>query len=250
MRYLIDAARELGLDRIIDQVMGNYEKSVHGVVVDIHPVWYYHWFYHHFYGSDERMRHLSEYYFYERWREHHNDYFLSLPYSHITAPMKMDMGWRPKFWNDFTDKSNLLVRILLRPGSAPVEISYEGRLAILQVQTPLAYLSANQTTMLRPLEGGISIGHQSNSPGTLGGILVDRQSEPNRHYALTCGHVINNVGNNADQPSQKDNSMFGSIGNCVFAQSPVPRGATLCNRHSPNLNRTDIALIELDANIM
>ena len=246
MKYLLDAAREYGLDGITEQAMGN--PDVHGVIVDIHPFWLYCRYLNMSGLNEESLYRQFEYFRYFFRGDMH---LQSLP--HFFPPYSLtttnfDVYWRPAGWNDFIGKSNLIVKILLRPGSKPVEIKYEGQLNITQEHRPVAHLSANSKSPTTPLEGGTSVGYATDSPGTLGGILEDTQNST--RYGLTCGHVITGVGYDVDHPSQIDSTNYSSIGKSVLSECPAPNGGTRCNSFNTGvLNKMDIALVKLKTSI-
>jgi hypothetical protein len=244
MRNYIARARDYGLDEIVDRV--SEIKEVHGVIVDLDPIWFHAWYFHNQGLSDRVVR-----------------YIIDGPYGRYSIPFfenghfdgqimfavtPMDMSWRPDWWGAHYHMSNLIVKLLLRPGSKKLELQFKSALRIIQEIRPVPRLSASSTAVYTTLEGGISIGHATDAPGTLGGILHDPSS--GKRYALTCGHVIDAKGHDVDQPSRLDGSTYNTIGSCVLSKVPVPNGGIKCNRHNSSvLNTMDVALIELDKSV-
>lgn len=241
MRYLIDQANEYGLGQIIEQAMSRDE--VHGLIIDIHPFWLW------LKGNAQNALHFpfdSDYIYYLLSHGYCNFYLPSFwsTISNINANLQGDGG---KIWYRLMGKkSNLIAKILLRPGAKPIEINYDGGLSIIQEHRPVARLSSSKS-LCRPIEGGVSIGHLQDNPGTLGGVLTDSNGE---YYGLTCAHVINSVGHDVDQPSRLDSSSYSMIGSCVSCKTPSHNNGVKCNRYNTALlNDMDIAVIKLDANI-
>lgn len=242
MRYLIDQANEYGLRQIIEQAMSKDE--VHGIIIDIHPFWLW------LTGYSQKSLHFPfdfEYLYYLLRRGYNNCH--PTPYWSTTSDIigTTLQGNAGKIWNEFFEKkSKLIAKILLRPGAKPIEINYEGRLSIVQENRPVPRFSSSKS-MCRPVEGGVSIGHMQDNPGTLGGIVVDSQG---RYYGLTCAHVISGLGFDVDQPSRLDNSSYSSIGTCVLSKLPSYNNGVRCNIYNSGvLNEMDVALIELNSTI-
>lgn len=241
MRELIDQANEYGLGQIIEQAMSRTE--VHGIIIDIHPLWLW------LLSYSQNTIHLPF--------DANDLYYLlrrgygtcqATPYWNTTFNLNTSLrGDAREIWNHFVQKrSNLIAKVLLRPGAKPIEINYEGQLSVIQENRPVARLSSSKSVS-RPLQGGVSIGHKHDNPGTLGGILVDSVG---KYYGLTCGHVITTIGDDVDQPSQVDNSSYSTIGKCVFSKLPSFNNGVKCNIYNPAaLNDMDVALIELNSNI-
>lgn len=246
MRYLIDAAREYGLDQIVNQALEN--SHVHGIIVDVHPLWIHYWQKHLMQEDDQHLTDDDYYYRY------YLDRYGRLSYAHPGNPVyfntivPFELAWYPRFWNNIIKSTNLVVKILLRPGSNTIQLNYEGRLTVVQEHRPVPRMSANAKSIIRPPEGGVSIGYGMNPPGTLGGILNDPVT--NDVYGLTCGHVISSTGLSVTQPSLKDDSSASVIGQSVFSHCPVTSGGMLCNPANKTiLNEMDVSLIKLDSAI-
>ncbi|MCJ8208123.1 hypothetical protein MUY27_00290 [Mucilaginibacter sp. RS28] len=246
MKYLIDAARQYGLDEIADRALEN--PNVHGIIVDVHPLWLM-CYGHYLRGFSSGLWENELFEYALRRFSYYPDYNFLSTSDIFQTTVPFDLGWLPRGWDNFFNKSSgLLVRIQLRPGSKPVELgSANYRLSVVQEHSPVVQFSASAKQLLRPLEGGVSIGYASDPPGTLGGILKDTNGQC---YGLTCGHVIRNTGVIVDQPSSIDYSTPGSIGSCVYNCLPFPNNGNLCNpRNTTYLNDMDIALVELDPQI-
>jgi hypothetical protein len=231
MRYLIEAAEEYGLRNIVGQALE--QPQVHGIILDISPIWLRLWR-SKMRGDDIQGSDL-EWYYYQP--------------SVFYTTTSIDLSWCPAGWEKrFGSRNNLVVKILLRPGSAPIKLNTDSPLNIIQEHRPVPTLAVSASSLIRPLEGGTSIGHRSDPAGTLGGILTDRFSET--RYGITCGHVISAVQQSVDQPSQNDNINNSSIGRCLFSELPLPNNGTACNPYNRGvLNHMDLALIELDNSI-
>lgn len=254
MKYLLDAAREYGLDQITEQAL-EY-PNVHGVIVDLHPFWMKCYKRHlMFPNEDSDLRYwLDPRYWYDYIRHGvmppainsiwHDDYY---PYFQTTVPM--NIRWRPDHWKEFLgNRSNLVVRIQLLPGSPSIRFEQkDNRVTIMQEYSAIPQLSTSDRKQLRPLEGGVSIGHETTPAGTLGGILVDQKGE---RYGLTCGHVISKKDDTVDQPSRNEKKPSGSIGRCVYTILPKPNNGAKCNpQNRAVLNDLDIALIHLEPDL-
>lgn len=95
---------------------------------------------------------------------------------------------------------------------------------VVQRQRPLA-LTCAVTAKLRPLRGGSSIGHSSDDPLTLGGMLEDASN--GAIYGVTCWHGIRGM-LSADQPAQADGGRPSDcIGQVAYYQEPhvIPSGS-------------------------
>ena len=226
MRYLIEAANKYGLSQIAEQAAS--APQIHGIVIDIDPFWMEVYRYHlNNPGRSDDIRPAFRNFVY------------------FPAVVPMDLDWRATFMNDWGNYSNLLVRILLRPGSSPVEFKYEGPLRIVQEHQPVPRLAAHGIPQFRPLEGGLSLGSGTTSPGTLGGILTDSVG---KQYGLSCSHVV--PISTVDQPAAADHRSAASIGQVVFRIDPVSSlPGVLCNVYNQPVNEMDLALIELSAGI-
>lgn len=126
---------------------------------------------------------------------------------------------------------------------------------VIQRQRPLARTCA-VTARLRPLRGGSSVGHSSDDPLTLGGLLEDTST--GSIYGVTCWHGIRGQ-LSADQPAQADGGRPSDcIGQVSYYQEPhvVPAGSprTPAAIKKPRTSKfgvtttpanLDIALIEL-----
>ncbi len=237
MPYWIEAAEQYGLRDLTDQVSEN--PNVHGVLIDLHPLWLYYWKLYLERGYDDNSILDEELYFLRGPRIGIDFWSLSRQITYFNTTVPINLSWRPKRWDSMIQKSNFVVKILLKPGTERIDIKYEGQLTIWQEHRPVPHLAT--------IEGGISLGNAANPPGTLGGILVDHSAK--KHYGLSCGHVISK-GNTADHPSQKDSSTIISIGTCVLSHIPSPNNGILCNSHNPAvLNEIDIGLIEIDSKL-
>lgn len=243
MRYLIDQANEYGLPQIVEQAMSH--TAVHGVIIDIHPLWLkMNQLLQQGYPFDISLDMLDHYYYYARNTLHRwSDLYPLFTHQH---PNDEHISALEKFWRERYNRNSLLVKILLRPGTKQIKITYEGMMTVVQENRSVPKLAVNPKAMTRPLMGGLSIGHAVNLAGTLGGIL---ESDNGKRYGLTCGHVVDAVGLNVQQPSLHDGTPM-LIGHAVECKVPVPSNGVKCNAYNPLvLNQVDVSLIELDASI-
>lgn len=245
MNYLIDAANQYGLQNIAEQTANL--PQVHGIIVDIDPLWLSFYKLHLSFPGQNDISERAYYLFRDVSYYYGNqllntDFFQKVYFSSV---IPIDLQWYPDIWKERMTRSNLVVKILLRPGSKNPEIKYEGQLTLIQEHQPVPRLAAHGIPMFRPLEGGLSVGYSTDAPGTLGGILIDSGKQ---QYALTCGHVIQ--GAQADQPAQSDHHSAAGIGQVVFRRDPagLPPGAR-CNAYTGGSSEMDIALIKLDSGI-
>jgi len=257
MFYLINAAEEYGLKDLKPRILEN--KNVHGIIVDVHPLWLLAWNIHLNDPSDTLLKsgYFEDYYYHYLHRGlMHPDLFDSYSFFGanqfqpiINTVSPIDIFWRPKFWNNTGLKSNILIKILLRPETEPIKIEYQGPLNIIQEHRSVPILSSNARSLFRPIKGGVSIGNSSNESGTLGGILTDQKT--NKKYGLTCGHVVNSNNAIVDQPSQIDSNLSTRIGVSVFTKAPKFTGDCPCNKYDSDsvYNDMDISLIEIDDTI-
>ena len=246
MLYLIEAAQQYGLNGIVEQAMSN--KNAHGVMIGVDSLWLKAWNLHLTNPNNDKVfRHLIMDYDFWLYKNSFDSYDLST--LSFSVGTKMDIYWLPPEWSNFRAKSNLVVTILLRPGSERIPIKYEGQLTILQEHRPVPVMSANAKGVTRPLQGGISIGNNSNVSGTLGGILINPQT--GKKYGVTCAHVINSIQQDVYQPSLKDSNNASIIGKSILIEGPAIKGTGLCNQYNPGMlfNEMDLALIEIDENI-
>ena len=246
MEYLIEAAKVYDLEQLAGEFMKH--DSVHGILIDLDPLWLRAYARHlkfpnteidlsyldYLIWGDAFTRHpLTEY-----WNDRDSPYF--------ETAVPFDIHWFPKDWHLIFQHNNLRMRVQLRPGSQPVEIA-EKQTAMQIIQEHSAvpeFCSSKAKKIHRPLQGGVSIGQGTGDPGTLGGILIDKEN--GRKYGLTCGHVIP-LKASVDQPSSIDSSKSaGVIGSCVYTDLPKPSPGQLCNPSHSALNTMDIALIEID----
>ena len=245
MNYLIVAANELGLQNIAEQT--GEMQQVHGIVVELDPFWLR--LYKMYLTSSAATAELRRYY--RAYRELGYYYgwpFLSAEWNgktYFPTVTPLDLQWYPDIWKEDDNRSNLIVRILLRPGSRPVEIGYQGVLQVIQDHQPVPRMAVHGIPQFRPLEGGVSLGCGMNSPGTLGGILFDNGG---KQYAVTCSHVIG--GTDVDQPAKFDHASAATIGKLALRGAPTALPAGLkCNAYVKGANEMDLALIELDGSV-
>lgn len=232
MIYLIEAARELGLENILSQI--KQHESVHGVIIDIDPWW------------------LCTYKRYITGKRN-DDYFhpkygiFNVPLSDLfyETTVPIDINWRPEHWYDFKkEKSNLIVKILLKPGSEHIDFKEDGKLNIVQEYRAIPVL--NSVLPTRPLIGGVSIGTSNLASGTLGGILKDTES--NSYFGITCGHVIETVETPVDQPALIDGGATAYIGKSIYLKQPENPSTSLCTPYDPHsvFNDMDLSLIKIE----
>ncbi|MEQ8808029.1 MAG: hypothetical protein RIE59_03085, partial [Imperialibacter sp.] len=248
MKYLLELARENGLNNISERALEN--ENVHGIIVSIDPIWLSYWQL--LEGGGLEMSDLEELLFFDLRYSGGMSPLRDNPYFNCVTPI--DLSWRPSFWDRFGNRSNIVVNIQLRPGSKFLNMdsirSSDSSLMVQQIHSQVPRFATNPKSLFRPLEGGISVGAgKSGSPGTLGGVLKDNITGKN--FALTCGHVASL---NADihQPANVDNpALSAKIGKCVYNNSPRINTGTVYNPRNPGsiLNDMDVALIELDSGI-
>ena len=243
MKYLISAAREFGLDRIADYVLEREE--IHGIQIDVNPFWTYLYQRYRFESNmPENLFVAYHRYSGSLFDQRFNEF---PPLEAIPGPV--NIYWQPAYWSDYFKHHHLIVKILLRPGSKPLELpNFNTQLEIQQVQAAIPRMAVHAKQLVRPLEGGVSTGHATNSPGTLGGILRDKGGNK---YGVTCGHVFADAGLLVDQPSQVDDPAASVIGNCLYSKIPLSTSGQLCNPRNRDimLNDMDLALVELNQSI-
>lgn len=243
MIYLIDEAMEQGAQQIVDQASRS-ERS-HGVMVGIDPDW--HFFYRLFLMNyDYRFVTFKDL---EKVKEKYKHGIIPFYRSMFPFPLPIDITWRPPFWNEWKrGRSNLIIKVLLREGAENINFEYGGPLTIVQEQAPVPVLfGTHPKTPISPLEGGVSIGCGTKTSGTLGGIM--REKGTSKYYGLTCGHVVDAIGNVVDQPAQMDDPAgYSAIGKCVFRLFPSSVSTTLCTHYDGTkvFHSYDLSLIELD----
>jgi hypothetical protein len=247
MEALIRLAREdEEIDRIARAAMEN--RSVQGVVLDIDPYWLAGWNYSRRFGIDEFDRVRERF----KGRIYDERFFADLPENDFPVlPMKMgDLKDWPKDWESYAkengfspDMSPVRVKICLRPGAIEVPRFESGRYRILYETRPVATLSGNPKGYRRPILGGLSTGVGTKSCGTMGGIVQDQQSPPQK-YGVTCAHVM--TSGTVDQPSKLDSKRAAAIGT-VSTHTPLQLPAGLCTpKSTTGVNTVDVALIEID----
>jgi hypothetical protein len=216
MRYLIEAARELGLDEIVDRALEN--NNVHGVALTLHDRWL------DFMYADQVVEN----------------------YPGVVA---LDLSERPSGWvSAFGHRSPIIVTVHLKPGTflnLQDLLGGNSFLFVRQENRVIPQMIANPQTPFTTMQGGISISNSgSNITGTLGGIVKDTGT--GSMYAVSCGHIISN-GVTVVQPAQKDHGVNSVIGQCIYSKNAQANQGNICNPRNPNavLNDMDVALIEL-----
>jgi hypothetical protein len=170
----------------------------------------------------------------------------------VSYPFGIDTSWRPRFWPEYTSRRQIgdepyVIKVILRPDASTEvyglrEINTEGYQVAFEPR-PIARLYAHPSDAVRPIVGGVSVSGPSGAPGTLGGILTDGGG---RRLGLTCAHVLGE-GEQADQPSPRDNARAAApIGTCI-ASSPLASHTLPLNAYDPAspLNEVDVAVVEL-----
>lgn len=249
MDYLIEAAKEYGLEGLAEEFLKH--DSVHGIIVDLNPLWIQAYARHLKFPNDRIGYRFLEYlyrYDYEEYNSLFNDLNSRSP-DYFDTIVPFDIKWYPEYWSNLCNYNNLRVRVQLRPGSRTIETAQkEQRMQVIQEHSAVPQFSSVKSKKnYRPIHGGISIGQNNLDPGTLGGILKDKKT--GKKYGLSCAHVISSA-DPVEQPSRVDSSKYGTIGNCVYKFAPKSNFGQLCNPFSSNLNKMDIALIEIDSAIV
>lgn len=168
----------------------------------------------------------------------------------------LDWNWFPHWWEDYckylgrpAGKNPILVRVCMLPWQPGQQsVPSEGwEFPVVVEHRPQARLCSTKRKTL-PLVGGLSIGVQHRSSGTLGGIIEDQNGS---RFGITCAHLASQ-GDSIDQPAQSDRSSTQPIGS-VYADSGliVSSVNTPCSPQNPasKLNTVDAALIELDSSV-
>jgi hypothetical protein len=268
MRYLIDYANRDTVTRLIDQAMAF--DIVHGVVVQLHPRWLALWrLSHSMPGDDWRAvdRRFQE--AMDMQRHLHLAFGISTPlqfdwqaapwvpdFQPRFSPVPIDTKWTCGTWELLVSlgprprPEPFLVTVLVLPRSSPG--AFEELASVLGESTeririetrPLARAFLKRRGVLRPLQGGVSLGTDAADSATLGGILKDGKGA---RYALTCGHAVSKK-DVVKQPSPQDSSKAQRIGTCVESTAGTLTGPhTRCTRKTA-VNDIDAALIRLDTN--
>src|ERR1700754_2119852 len=98
MLYLIEAAQELGLRGIVDQARES--KNVHGIMIDIHPLWLEAWKLH---ISNPHARYF-DYFDYRRFQYNRlSDYLYDMDIAEYDGPLfptttNINIHWFPENW--------------------------------------------------------------------------------------------------------------------------------------------------------
>ena len=122
-------------------------------------------------------------------------------------------------------------------------VSRAGGIASLYETRPVAALSANSKGYRRPVLGGLSAGVGTKHCGTMGGVVQDQQSPPQK-YGVTCAHVM--TSGTVEQPAQIDSKRAAAIGT-VSTHTSLQLPVGLCTpKSATGVNTVDIALIEID----
>jgi hypothetical protein len=238
MRYLIERARELGLNEVVDRTLEF--SSIHGVVLTIHDWWL----------SLSMPRSFGKSY----------DLFpdFNAPFPRQVIPRSnsvmtsIDLSFRPPEWiRVFGQRSPIVVTLHMKPGMPFVDpeeiLSGNPSLFIRQESRSIPRMVANPQGRFTTMQGGISISENgSNVAGTLGGILKDAATGV--RYAISCGHVIPSNNVPVIQPALIDHGSNRIIGNCIYSKDALPNLGNVCNPRNltSNLNDMDVALIELN----
>jgi hypothetical protein len=244
MEALIRLAREdEEIERIARAAMER--AGVQGVVLDIDPYWLAEWNYTKRFGREgfDRLQRRFE------WRPYDERFVADLPENDFPVmPLRKDD--LKEEWEGYAKESGFYPRqspvritICLQPGAVDVPQFESGRYRILYETRPVATLSASSKGYHRPVLGGLSAGVGKKHCGTMGGIVQDQQSPPQK-YGVTCAHVM--TSGTVDQPARVDSKRAAAIG-MVSAHTSLQLPAGLCTPASTTgVNTVDIALIEID----
>jgi hypothetical protein len=254
MEMLIRLAREdETIQRIASAAMEN--RGVQGVALDLDAYWLTAWNYMRRFGSDaavELRRRRYDHPFSSGWQIGSDEFLTDLPENLYPAlPLEIsDLKWRPSEWKYRAEmkgfepeQSPVRITICLRPGAAEIPSFELGPYRVLYETRPVATLSASPRKYRRPVVGGLSAGVGTKQYGTMGGIVRDGQSPPQK-YGVTCAHVM--TAGTVDQPAQVDSRRAVGIGT-VSKHTPLTLPTGICTPVSTSgLNTVDVALIEID----
>ncbi|SEW34901.1 hypothetical protein [Chitinophaga arvensicola] len=240
MLYLIDLANELGAREIVTRT--EEYQQVHHVLVAVDPQWI-HLYKLYLMGEPFKGKQYTEEYLYYK-----NPWEYAKEYNSFPVPVYFDIHWRPPA-EIYDYDSNLIIKILLRPGTEPVNMEgINSRMRIIQEHAPVARFQAiNAKDPISPLQGGVSISPGAANAGTLGGILRDRYSSD--YYGLTCGHVAPVNFTDVEHPSTLDHSTTTVIGSTYYVDVPSVAATTHCTMYDGTtfFHQMDLSLIKLNA---
>lgn len=130
-----------------------------------------------------------------------------------------------------------LVRIIARPVLVGEEKLFDARAALSDIarDAPFPAVVETRAPARLILAAGGSLTTSRGLRGTLGGFLQDLDGD--RHYAATCGHVLDVGERIAGEPN---------LAPCVHAWRPVVlEGSSRCYAGCTTMTRLDLALVEL-----
>jgi hypothetical protein len=271
MRIFRELLQDQQVQNIVERAYDN--SNVQGVLLEVNPLWMYlyrlqdkfsgKWlndkfeFYHRFYGDFFPFQeHFFEKFILDLAKVHlDNDFWI--PKQAFGKIQFEELNYKVGgFLRHIAQERNtnfkpFVVRVCLYPNynnEVFFETSNESIFEIIVEPRPISYLFNNSQNTHRPLIGGISIGVDDNSFGTLGAVFVDKST--NKYYGLTCSHVVKNI-DDVYQPAPYDNSSkYSKIGKVIHKSILKPLSVNdYTNRSLKNSNEVDIAVIEIFENV-
>jgi len=214
---------------------------IHGIFIDIHPVWKMIVDYRRLTGFDDRLPREPgiSWMFYAA-------HYAALCHAGGQSVGPYNLNDSPAVWEEICQrygKKNgppFIVKIYILPTtSATLEsrrrvegYAREQPFFTSVIDSPMAVLAA-------PVEGGVDI--TASGPGTLGGFLKDQNG---KHWGLTCGHVAQKTGSTAALAGGQGN--LGIVRYSNFSNLSAQSQGAMCNPYVATGNHSvDAALIEV-----
>jgi hypothetical protein len=220
--------------------LGEAQSLIHGIFIDIHPVWKMIVDYRRITGFDDWLP------FFEGSWMLHPAHYAALCYAGGQSGGPYDLDESPSIWQEICHRHNkktglpFIVKLYVIPTtSETLELrrrvegyARERPFFTSVIDSPMAVLAAQ-------VEGGADI--SASGPGTLGGFLKDQNGTL---WGVTCGHVAQSTGSTVALGAGHVN--FGTVSYSNFPQLSPQTRAAVCNQYVTAANlAVDAALIDV-----